>query len=69
MRANHGEAARQTRALALDSVGIEQPAVVLGPLRLLGLLLHDSYVCVWNAKLSLRVVISNAFQQSLTRAE
>src|SRR5258708_10299045 len=69
MRINQIEAARQTGPLALDAVGIKECSVIIRPSGLFGLLLHDSYVGIRNSKPSLCIVISDAFQQSLSGAE
>ena len=69
MRANHREAARQTPTFALDAVGIEQRAVIIGPLKCFGFLFHDANVGVRNIESVLSIVIRNSFQQRLSGAE
>ena len=69
MRANHREAPCQPPTLALDAVGIEQRAVIIGPLKCFGLLFHDANVCVRNIESVLSIVIRNSFQQRLSGAE
>ena len=69
MRANHREAARQTPTFALDAVGIEQRAVIIGPLKCFGFLFHDANVGVRNVEFVLSIVIRDPFQQSLSDPE
>src|SRR5437763_15545321 len=69
MRTNDREAARETRALALDAIRIKERAVVIRTLIDFCFLLHDSNVGARNAELSFSVIVSNSFQQSLPGAE
>ena len=69
MRANYCEAAPQTLAFALDAVRIKERAVIVGPVKVFGLLLHDAHVRTGNIEPALRIVIGNAFEQRLPRAQ
>src|ERR1043166_4377642 len=66
MRTNNRKTARQTRALALDSVGIKKRPVIILPLIEFRFLLHDSHVGFGNAEPPGLIVISNALEKSLS---
>jgi len=56
-------------ALTLDSIGIEERAVVIRPVKVFGFLLHDAHVRAGDIEFALRIVIGNAFQQCLPSAQ
>ena len=69
MRTNHGESARHSCPLALDSIGIKQRAVVVRSLKHLGFLFHDAHVGIRNSEAILSVIVGDAFQKRLAGAE
>src|SRR5438309_1330454 len=69
MRTDNPEAAGETRAFALDAVGIKERAVIIRTLIDLCFLLHNAHVSIWNPEPTFFVIVSNSFEQSLPGAE